>query len=132
MASHPQMRAGTVNTEAEMEEGAAVPFPAAAEEANADLPQAQQLAAELQPGSGDMSPGQSDEVPFASDAGSVPLAPSHEQTERLKGMAWLNDEVINGIIELLNARAQELDALDTAIVPKTLILNTFFYAKLSE
>ncbi|DBA77847.1 TPA: hypothetical protein ACH3X1_009201 [Trebouxia sp. C0004] len=33
-----------------MEEGAAVPFPAAAEEANADLPQAQQLAAELQPG----------------------------------------------------------------------------------
>jgi len=40
-----------LHTEAEMEEGAAIPSTAAAEEeANTDLPQAQQQAAELQPG----------------------------------------------------------------------------------
>jgi len=39
---------------------------------------------------------------------------------------------INGIIELLKTRVQELDAVGTANVPKTLILNTFFYAKFSE
>ena len=39
-----------LHTEAEMEEGAAISSTAAAEEANTDLPQAQQQAAELQPG----------------------------------------------------------------------------------
>ncbi len=39
-----------VHTEAEMEEGAAIPFPAAAAEANPDLSQAQQQAAVLLPG----------------------------------------------------------------------------------
>ncbi|DBB04539.1 TPA: hypothetical protein ACH3X1_012621 [Trebouxia sp. C0004] len=110
-----------VHTEAEVEEGAAIPFPAAAEDANADLHQAQQHAAELQPGFGDRSSGQSDGV--------IMMETYQPLTQRLKGTAWINDEVINGIIELLNARAQELDALGTDIVPKTLILNTFFYAQ---
>ena len=39
-----------LHTEADMEEGIAIPSTAAAEEANTDLPQAQQQAAELQPG----------------------------------------------------------------------------------
>ncbi len=39
-----------LRTEAEMEEGAAIPSTAAAEEAKTGLPQAQQQAAELQPG----------------------------------------------------------------------------------
>ena len=48
---------------------------------------------------------------------------------RLSNKRWFNDEVLNALIELLNARARFLAC---ASLPACLILNTFFYVKLAE
>jgi sentrin-specific protease 1 len=53
----------------------------------------------------------------------------------LRGLSWLNDEVLNFYFELLNARAQSA-VLNLSLPPerrrRIWYLNTFFYAKLAE
>lgn len=50
---------------------------------------------------------------------------------RLKDCIWLNDEVINSFVVLLNARHRLLEA-DTLGFPTTRFVNCFFYSKLRE
>lgn len=55
--------------------------------------------------------------------------------KRLRGTSWLNDEVINAFVFLLNQRNKKIFGNSTCApqgIPKTFVFNTFFYTRLSS
>ena len=51
----------------------------------------------------------------------------------LNNKHWLNDEVLNAFVQLINARCRRLDSSGSiSSLPAAIVLNSFFYSKLAE
>ncbi|CAN8074350.1 unnamed protein product [Agarophyton chilense] len=59
-----------------------------------------------------------------------------EDFKRLRGVRWLNDEVINAYMSLINVRNdsifEELPEDERKNIPQTYVFNTFFYTRLTS
>ncbi|KAI0564083.1 Ulp1 peptidase [Gracilaria domingensis] len=59
-----------------------------------------------------------------------------EDFKRLRGVRWLNDEVINAYMSLINVRNdaifRELNDEERKQIPRTFVFNTFFYTRLTS
>lgn len=53
-----------------------------------------------------------------------------EDIQKLRGTRWLNDEVINAYVHLINERNTQLRSEGAA--PRTYVFNTFFYTRLTS
>lgn len=53
--------------------------------------------------------------------------------KRLRGTRWLNDEIINAYVYLINARNKEIFSKSDVSkgIPRTVVFNTFFYTRLT-